>query len=269
VTGSFEQNLIISSETELYPLFDFSPAYLASLKLGDAFQFGAGVNFFHLIPITSRLTSPDSMAYDGSDTPDPFDGDPNSRTWIYVDTAAKDTSFLSFAGTKVMAYASFDPKAFFESALLGKNDLKLYGEVAVIGLDGTAPYKKIYGDYTRRMPVMVGFNLPMFNLMDHLSLEVEWYGAKFRDDLARYQSTTGAFHSPLPVQNQKKMNLARDDWKWSLHGQKTIGQVRLSMQAANDHSRSGGTLISPGKEWQAYFVNPKDWYWMAKAGFFF
>jgi hypothetical protein len=269
VSGGFEQNLILNSETELYPLFDVSPAYIASMKFGDAFRIGAGVNFYHILPIESRITNPDSAAYDGSDQSFDFNGDPNSRTWTYVDTVAHDTTFLSFSGTKVMANAAFDPKAFFDAPIFGKEDLKLYGEVALIGMDMSAPYKAIYGGYMQRMPVMVGFNIPTFKLLDHLSLETEWYGAKFKDDLARYQSTTGAYHSPLPVVNKNKMNLSRDDWKWSLHGQKTIGQIRISMQAANDHSRSGGTLTSPASEWESFFVQPDDWYWMAKVGFFF
>jgi hypothetical protein len=268
-TGGFEQNLLLNCENELYPLFDLSPAYVASMKFGEAFRIGGGVNFYHLIPITPKITSPDSFEYNGNDLPFSYDGDPNSRTWIYVDTVSHDTTFLSFAGTKVMANAMFDPKVFFDADAMGADDLKLYGEVAVIGLNMSAPYKAVYGDYKRRMPVMVGFNFPMFKLMDHLSLEVEWYGAKFKDDLARYQATTGAYHSPLPVPNSKKLNLARDDWKWSLHAQKTIGQIRISAQAANDHSRSGGTITSPGSEWEAFYITPKDWYWMAKVGFFF
>jgi hypothetical protein len=269
VAGGFEQNLILNCENELYPLFDLSPAYLASMKFGQAFRIGAGVNFYHLIPITPKITSPDSFAYDGSDQPATYNGDPASRTWIYADSVGGDTTFLSFAGTKVMVNAAFDPKAFFSSDNMGPEDLRLYGEVAVIGLDMSKAYKAIYGDYMHRMPVMVGFNFPMFKLLDHLSLEVEWYGAKFKDDLARYQSTTGAYHSMLPVENSSKLNLSRDDWKWSLHAQKTIGQVRISAQAANDHSRSGGTLTAPGSEWEAFYITPKDWYWMAKAGFFF
>jgi hypothetical protein len=269
VTGAFEQNLIFNSETETYPHFDVSPAYLASMQLGAAFHLGAGINFSHLITVDSRLTSPDTFAYDASDLPSSLSVDPNSRTWAYVDTIAHDTSFLSFAGTKVMANASFDPKPFFGSDALSPEDLKLYAEIAVIGLDMSGPYKAIYGGYLQRMPVMMGFNAPTFKFLDHLSLEVEWYGAKFKDDLARYQSTTGSYHSPLPVVNSHNMNLKRDDWKWSLHAQRTIGQIRLSAQVANDHSRPGGTLTSPSSEWEAFYVTPKDWYWMTKAAFFF
>lgn len=267
--GAFEQDLILNSETEVYPLFDLSPAYLASYSFGKALRVGAGVNFYHLIPVDRRLTSPDTLAYDGSDEPVPYNGDPSTRTWIYVDTLAQDTTFLSFAGTKVMADFAFDPKAFFDAPGLGEEDLRLYGEIAVIGLDGSKAYRAIYGGYAQRVPIMVGFNLPTFRLLDHLSLEVEHYGARIRDDLARLQSNTGAFMSPLPVANRDQRDLSRDDWKWSLHAQRTFGSIRLSGQIANDHARPGGTLTSPGSEWESYFAAPGDWYWMLKAGYSF
>jgi hypothetical protein len=118
------------------------------------------------------------------------------------------------------------------------------------------------------MPVMIGFNFPMFKLLDHLSLEVEWYGSHVKDDLARQQASTGNFFSPIPV-TPGTVNVARDDWKWSLHAERKIGPFRISAQAANDHSRPGGTLTSPSSEWEAFFVTPKDWYWMAKVGYGF
>jgi hypothetical protein len=265
--GPFEQDLILGSEIENYPLFDISPAYIASVNIGGALRMAAGVNFYHLIPIERKLTSPDSFG--SNDLPSPFNGDPNSRSQIYVDTLAHDTTFLSFAGTKVMATAAFDPKAFFSSDAFGAEDLKLYGEIAVIGLDQSKAYKAVYGDLRHRMPVMVGFNFPAFNLLDHLSLEVEWYGSKVKDDLGRLQATTGNFQSPLPVVNAAGLNLTRDNWKWCLQATKTLGHLQASLQVASDHSRPGGTLTSPGSEWETYFVTPKDKYWLAKLGFFF
>lgn len=265
--GAFEQDLVLNSETETFPLFDISPIYVASIRFGSALRLGAGANFQHLLSVDSRLTSPDTMEANGGD--DPSDGNPLSRTNIYVDSAAGDTTFLSFAGTKVMALVSFDPKAWFESEALGAEDLKLYAEVAVLGLNTSKAYQALYGGLKNRMPIMVGFNIPAFKLLDHLSLEVEWYNSRVKDDLSRFQPSTGNFYSPIPVANAAKLDLAKDDLKWSLHAERKVGQIRVSAQVANDHSRPGGTLTSRSSEWQAFFVDTKDWYWMAKVGFFF
>ncbi|MEO6094860.1 MAG: hypothetical protein ABIW76_03940 [Fibrobacteria bacterium] len=266
-SGAFEQDLVLNSETETFPIFDISPIYVATFKFGSAFRLGAGANFQHLISVDSRLTSPDTLEANGGD--DAGDGNPLKRTNIYVDTIAHDTTFMSFAGTKVMAFLSFDPKAWFSSEALGAEDLKVYAEVAVLGLSTTKAYNALYGDLKNRMPIMAGFNIPAFKLLDHLSLEVEWYDSRVKDDLTRFQPSTGNFYSPIPVANEAKLDLAKDDLKWSLHAERKIGQIRVSAQVANDHSRPGGTLTSRASEWQAFFVDTKDWYWMAKVGFFF
>jgi hypothetical protein len=276
--GGFTQDLLLASETDLYPLFDISPAYVASYQFGRALRVGAGVNFYHLIPISRELTNPDTVAsntYPGNSDYD--DRGPLYRSRIYVDfsdTAGgrePDTTYLSFAGTKLMVNASLDLKELFGGmSALGPEDLKVYGEVALIGLDRRKAYTALYGDYSRRMPVMAGFNLPTFKQLDHLSLEVEWYGARHRDDLGRYQPSNATPPSPIPQRNTAGLDLGRDDWKWSLHAERTLTKgVRLSAQVANDHTRPGGMVFDPSAEWQSIFVAPKDWYWMAKLAFFF
>jgi len=49
----------------------------------------------------------------------------------------------------------------------------------------------------------------------------------------------------------------------------TLGQLQIILQAANNHTRPGGTPTPPGSEWETYFASPKDWYWLARLGFFF
>lgn len=268
--GGFEQNLLINSETELYPLFDISPAYLASYRFGKAFRIGAGVNFYHLVPMEKKLTSPDTLTYDDPTSPAPTPGDPNSRVWIYVDSATGKHTFMSFAGTKVMANASLDPKAFFGNpSHFGPADLLLYGEVALLGLENDKAHKDLYGPYSERMPLMVGFNFPMFKFLDHLSVEVEIYKSKVLDDLARYQASTSNPISPLPKPNSSNLDVTKDDLKWSIHGSRKFGPVRLAFQAANDHTRPGGQLNSPANEWQAIMAAPTDWYFMTKLAFSF
>jgi hypothetical protein len=186
---------------------------------------------------------------------------------------------VSFKGVKIMARASIDPKAFFDAGRLGPQDLKLYGEVALIGLDDTEAHKAMYGDYGRRMPVMGGFNFPVFGYLDHLSIEVQWHGAPFHDDLEPYRTGEGMSPTVVPLgwQNSENgnadKNVTRDNWKWSLHGAKLIrSHVRMSFQIANDHWRPGiyrgdGDDYLPKR--QAIMVNPEDWYTSFKLAYFF
>lgn len=275
--GRFQQDLLLSSDMEYYPFFDLSPAYVASFQVHPSFRIGAGVNFYHLIPVDGDLTS--GLKSDGV------------THWTYADPSdtvggkVPDTTNLSYKGTKVMINASFDPKSLFGGAeWLGPEDLKLYSEVALIGLDNSAAYRKIYGDYFHRMPVMAGFNIPTFKCLDHLSLEVEWYGSAVQDNLDNYSVRGSSYPvSPFPTNwnkdtqsptyNSLTYNAKRDNWKWSLHGAKTVQKhVQISLQIANDHYRPGiyqgyGDSNPPYKE--AVLVTPKDWYLTAKLAYFF
>lgn len=294
--GAFEQDFILNSETDLYPYFDLSPAYLASMRLGPAFKIGAGVNFYRAIPIEPEMTTP--FLPDGEIIADRVEH-PYDQIYIYVDTTgpAPNTTVMSFKGTKVMATVSLDPKAFFGGdGIFGAEDLMLYAEVAVIGLDQSKAYNAIYGGLGKRMPVMVGFNLPMFGFLDHLSLEAEWYRAPFRDDLTRYLSGSHVKPaSPIPVSNgylggapdrtdptkladsqmpwadaDVNKPITKDDFKWSLHGARIIqNHFKVSFQVANDHFRPGGPATSSSPSYEAILTTPKDWYWMTKVAYFF
>ncbi len=269
-----QQDVILNSETDLYPFFDVSPAYIASYKPNAIFRIGAGINLYRFLSIEPKLTSPDYFSDHGLDQ-HPEGTHPYRRTYIYVDTATHDTTFISFKGIKLMANAFFDPKPLFGGTeLLGAEDLKIYGEIALLGLENDKAHKDLYGDCLHRMPVMVGFNFPAFRLLDNLSLEVEWYGAKFRDDLWRYQTGRSLYPSPLPVSNGDVRNIdvesnqKRDNWKWSLYAAKTIrNHFKISAQVANDHFRPGGVVGSPSPE--AILSTPEDWYWMMKIACFF
>lgn len=267
------QDVLLSSELENYPYFDLSPAYIAGYQVHSSLHIGVGVSFYHLIPVDPDLTR--GLKSDG-----------DSR-WFYADPAdtiggkAPDTTKLGFAGTKLMANASFDPKPFFGNAdAFGSDDLKLYGEVALLGLANDKAHKKIYGDYMHRMPVMVGFNFPTFHSLDHLSLEVEWYGSKSQDNLNNFNEGYSSI-SPYPTNWRPdpngnyyaKFNSVRDNWKWSLHGSRTLQQhILLSFQVANDHYRPGvyegyDDVHPPSRE--AVLITPKDWYLSTKLAYFF
>jgi hypothetical protein len=251
--GAYEGDAIVSSELQYYPFFDLSFVYVGSYRPHPGIRLGAGVNFYHLVAVDSKLS--DEPAYrhiDGSDTTD-----------IY------------YHGTKLMANASFDPKEFFGRGLvgvLGAEDLKLYGEVAVIGLETSSGYESIYGTLAKRIPVMVGFNVPAFGYLDHVSVEVEYYGSRNADDLSNFNKGE---YSPLPRNwsPTTPQDFRRDDWKWSVNAARTFHEhVTLTAQIANDHYRPGiyrGYTDSNLPLRQTLTVTPKDWYSSLKVAYSF
>jgi len=254
--GRFQEDFLLSSETEYYPFFDISPVYVASYQVHPSLRIGAGVNFYHLIPVNPVLDRYHGAQYvDYSDTA----GGKNPDT----------TTEISFAGTKLMATFAFDPKLLMKQGLpFGAEDLKLYGEVGMIGLEDSKAYRYYFGGYLQRMPVMVGFNIPTFNLLDYLSLEAEWYDSPFEDDLSGYTLTN---YSAIPLNSDR--NPDTDKWKWSLQGSRTIQKhVMISLQVANDHYRPGiynGPADNPPPLLEAILVTPKDWYFYVKLSYSF
>jgi hypothetical protein len=294
--GSFSHDLILNCERDIPPTFDWSLAYLANLDLG-AFRFGAGFNLYRLIPYNSKLETP------GKDTT-LVRGQARLK-YIEINPANNDTTFFTHQGTKLDATVSMDIKKFFGGIeSLGEDDLKLYGEVALIGWTN---YGKAYGKRSERIPVMVGFNVPTWRLLNHLSFEVEYYGAKYRNDLALvgYNNVVADWTlqehripSPKPPSNSDygidsagffktqsgdsifvggtasdKSNVTKDNLKWSIYVDKVVANhIQFVAQVANDHFRprpvASGLINSFGGTAEA-FASPKDWYYMFRVGYFF
>lgn len=277
IMGNFRHDLFLIEEHELPPSFDLSLAYIGRYRAFNALEIGAGVNFYRLIPNEPGLTHPSRK-----DFPTLYQSDsaliasgaafhPYQLTYIEV-MGPGDTVFYSHSGTKVMAMFNLDLKSVFGWSGMGEKDMVLYGEAAVIGLKN---YGTVYKNIGERIPVMAGFNIPTFGILDFLSVELEWYGAKYRADYSKlgiYNSpflrginppsvTTGS-PSPIPVSNAdfdidssgnwidpksgKAMNvkgtgmdlqnLTKDDWKWSVNFEKVLhSHVRFTGQIANDH----------------------------------
>jgi hypothetical protein len=297
---NFTHDLIFRSETEYPPVFDVSIAYVANLKLGKMFELGAGVNFNRAIPMVAAATNlTDTGAFKISNTgPGRYD---NNYAYLQphvigkksdgiTDSIYYDTTLLSHQGIKVMGRFSFDPKPIFsdgDDGILGPNDLKLYGEAAVIGIKS---YKGVFPDIKQRIPVMAGFVIPTFRLLDELSLEVEYYAAPFRDDLrrliaeadptpqgngnySRQPDSAGNYHGVKFEDPYDVTKMRKDNLKWSVHGSRTFANCfRLSFQAANDHFKPNTQLNSDPAlvtQMESAFTTLKDWYLMMNMGFFF
>lgn len=294
-TGPIQHDLMLTFETELPPLLDQSLVYVAKYRGGDFLEIGAGVNFYRLFAYKEKLIIPGKMTEVV-----------NKENYIEVDTTTNDTVFFSHRGIKLMSMFSLDFKKLWSPPALGKEDLKLYGEVALLGWKN---YGKTYAKRGERIPFTLGFTLPTFGFLDRFSIEGEWYHAKYRNDLALLGNTNGVadwtrqehpIPSPKPVSNKlyaihsngfwtnpttgdsilvrgtalDKENLSADDFKWSLNFEKTIkSHIQFSLQIANDHYRprpvaTQGYIFSDGGTKEA-FAGKSDWYTMFRMGYCF
>ncbi|HKP95651.1 MAG TPA: hypothetical protein VJ385_07830 [Fibrobacteria bacterium] len=266
--GSFSQDLILKNEKDLPPTFDWSLACVAKYKMSDAVEIGGGVNFYRLIPYNPKLETPGKLSVDGG------------RSYEIADTVTHDTVFFSHQGIKVMGMFSVELNKFLGMGGLGPDDLKLYGEAAILG---TRNYGTVYGKIGERMPVMLGFNLPAWGLVDFLSVEGEYYKSPYRNDLANIgtlnnvadwtlQNPARPTPSPAPVGGAYP-DSTRDNLKWSVNVEKTVaGHVKFLGQVANDHYRprpvATGLTSSTGGTAET-FTTPQDWYFMFRVGYFF
>jgi hypothetical protein len=274
--GGLKNDFLVISETENRPYFDISLADVVTWQMGEAFQIGAGVNFYRVLPRNKSNNSP------GLDCKNEVSGyaqiDPLGTEHCYIldtvsvdtlaGTADVDTILGSMSGTKLMGRFRLDPKALFGiSGPFGKQDLVIYSEVGVFG---TKDYKKYYDDILRRMPVMVGLNLPAFGWLDKFSLEVEYYASKNLPDYGKNETSyswvprTAYDAKGIPLDN------GRDDLKWALYFSKVVlGNVRFSGQVANDHLRMFGPPDIGLASYSEILTTSKDWYWMLKTTVFF
>ena len=253
------QDLLLTTMNEVRPFLDFNLTYIADLSLGKAFDIGGGISFDHLFSVDSNETI-------------------NSYSSNGYLKASGDTGYYSFAGTKLMLRCMLDPKKFFNVPFFGENDGVIYAEAAVLGVKGypksTAidtnnKYSNMYG-YDRlseKMPVMVGFNIPCFRVLDVFSVEGEWFGSRYKDS---YESNMGRKPAPArPSGFETEEDYIHDNWKWALYAKKTLfGGMSLIGLVGRDHLRTE-TFIGQYKDYEATLVRPNHRYWMVKIKYSF
>jgi hypothetical protein len=167
---SLQQHLIISSERDVPPMYDLSLTYIGDYNFLKVVDIGAGVDFHHLVSVNEKRTTPQVKENRYAD------GIPLSNT--VQDSLYPNLEYYTFRGIKVMGKISIDPKPLFPSSIFGKEDLKIFGEAAILGVEN---YPYYYDDIKKRIPVMFGINLPCFKLLDICSVQWEWYGSQFEN----------------------------------------------------------------------------------------
>ncbi|MBF0432110.1 MAG: hypothetical protein HQK83_12570 [Fibrobacteria bacterium] len=192
-------------------------------------------------------------------------------TIIANDSNAKtplDPNYYTFKGTKLMGRFALDLKPLIGSDMFGPEDLRIYGEMAVLGIKD---YPVFYENIWDRIPMMIGINLPVFNILDHLAVELEWYGSPHPDNYIN--------NTYIPNKGDKRFSAVpadpvtgdytdvdyteQDNWKWSIHATKTLRPgIIISAQAARDHLRHNFQMESTNLlDRESMLVSKKHWYW--------
>ncbi len=264
--GLWHNDILLTREIEMWPLNDISLTYITNVKApveNSVFDLGAGIQFCRLIPIDDSLTNPKDVYF--------FE---NVVTDEFGQVISQDTAYYSYQGTKLMARLTFDPKGIFAllgwdrfNAIFGKEDLKMFSEIAFLGLKD---YGEYYDTLSQRIPVMFGINLPFFRLLDVASLQFEYYGCRFPNS---YWDATNAFKGyPLPDNLQGVYQIEdyrKDNWKWSLFIKKTIANhFTITGQVARDHIRTV-SFYANNLDVEECLSKNKHWYWIMKLGFVF
>jgi hypothetical protein len=273
---SLKLDLLLISST-VAPSMNWSLAGLINYDVGGLHfvNIGAGIEGANLFSVYSK----DYSYYFGGDPTTPSTDVTGSR---YL-TESGDTAWYTFKGTKVMGRISIDPKVFIPvKEIFGENDLKIYAEADIIGLK-SYPDSGItqggqmqllapsYNKPFQKMPVAVGFNFPTFKLLDILSGELEWFGARYFNDASGLINLGSA---PVPMNVQvfgDTLQAPRKGFlKWSVYAKKTFlsGRFAVTGQIGRDHMRL--PCAAYGLEfWNELLVTAKDWGWNLKTSWMF
>ena len=169
-SGWFKGDVFFTTGMRDAPVHNISPAVILATSPHSFLEVGAGIVFNNLIDVDKRKTTPwlDPNFYQEG-KPSPED---SYASWIdtSMDTSlsvAERRVVYTFSGIKSETRLTLDPLSLapeFKQSKIGKflfskDDLKLYGEFAVLGWKN---YPGWYQNRWERIPIMAGINFPTF-----------------------------------------------------------------------------------------------------------
>jgi hypothetical protein len=221
---------LVLTESEVRPFHDLTLASVVDINAFKLLDIGGGVSFARIIPVDNRITTPENRS---------------NSYYSPQDTAFLDPHYYTFAGTKLMARATFDPLFFVRESrigeLLGKGG-KIYGEIAILGIkDYPKGLQNQFGYDTlsQKMPMMFGITVPVPKALDVCAVEFEYYSCPYPDDYSQvFQHGWPLPRSVAPGSQYDAFTYAHDSWKWSVYAKKHITpHFALVGQVGRDHER--------------------------------
>ena len=168
----------------------------------------------------------------------------------------------TFKGAILMARIALNPLGNMEQNPLGKDALKIYSEVSVLGYKN---YDGFYEKRSERMPIMFGLNLATFDMVDYLTVEAEY----FKNSQAPSYETRFTFNVPVPggadILTKKFADpkvAKRDDFKWAVEAKKSYKGCGFIVHVGQDHLKHGLQGSSETEFFQTteLLSNPAQWY---------
>lgn len=264
--GSWHNDLLLTINMEMPPFHDGTISWLTDISLFKTIEIGGGISFCSYLSANNVFTTPVNTE--------------NQRIFIDSTAGTSDTSYYTFKGIKTMARLTIDPKGILQYAgaediasLFGKEDFKIFGELAILGLENQKP---CYSKLKERMPIMFGFNFPAFKVLDVLSFQFEYYETPYPNTYGNtFTYSVPGFAAPISWDDQDAvatgfLNLdayKHDNWKWSVYANRFFGQGKhfgIVAQAARDHYRTMCTFDGI-RDYADALYKPKHWYWATKA----
>gem|GEM_PF-1157676 len=170
--------------------------------------------------------------------------------------ALPQTISYDLAAVYLMAFFNLDFNALLGLDAGDIGQFKLYGEIAQLGLKN---YPLFYTQLEQRRPIMVGFSIPTFGLVDELSVETEYLNNPIVESIASTYDKLDL----NPDENFRYKTYNQDNLKWSVHASKSVSKfLTLYTQVANDHIRLKNGFAQPTF---VPITNSKgDWYWLLR-----
>ncbi|MBF0431101.1 MAG: hypothetical protein HQK83_07475 [Fibrobacteria bacterium] len=241
--GAYTHDVLLTNEKINNHQGDFSLTYITALKLAGILEIGGGITFNRLIPMEHEPIDL-NLYLDTSYAPD--------------STPIIDSSYYKQEGTKIMGRINFDPKPLFGSDLFADQELNFYAEIAVLGLKNQfTAYQKI----TERMPIMAGFHVPTFGLLDIFALEVEYYKTPNFVGFNEFQMASVPGETWFSTQ---------DDWRWAVYMKRSLlKDLFITGIITSDHWRlslqEGGTTDINFLPYNKQRVSTsRNWYWRVR-----
>jgi hypothetical protein len=261
-------DLLLHSELTSLPTQNWSLSGILSSDLFKIADLGIGGSLYHFLNVyqgTYMPTTVETYYY-----PENLQSDKA----IYVsDTAMGNHQTIKLMGRAAVDLKQVISKIFNDGAplpLFNRNDLRLYGEIDVIGTNKYEPY---FNDLSNQVLYTWGFNAPGLMVFDYINFEFEYCNNpnEFSDEKL-FGDQRPQWEPPRKWVDENGDSVSRAPVAWSIYCKKSFFNDHLSLiaQLARDHKRINFYYFR--KEFMSFretLPAKDDWWWTFKTEFKF